>query len=149
MSMTLEQTSRYISENLMYLTTSFPNMKVVVLVHNGKNDIGMISNSLDTLTTYEILSRGMASCFDPMPKGVFNTTCQSYVSVIKPLVESVNGADGLICFWDTKIRKAAMLSTLDDCSLAMAIICEHLVRVISAGYNGFYDLSDNAPRVLH
>lgn len=144
----LEQASQHISENLMYLTENFPNMKVVVLVHNGNNDISMISNTFDTMNTYEILTRSMASCFEPMPKGTFSTTCKSYVSVIKPLVENIDGADGLICFWDKKIRKAAMLTTLGDCSLAIAIICEHLVRVIGASYNGFYELASDT-RVLH
>jgi hypothetical protein len=99
----------------------------------------MVSNFVEQQDIFQVLMRGMVSSFSPEPTGQFMSACKQFGETIKPAVESFSGAESVVCcFWDQKIKQAAMLSSISDRSVTFAIICEHIVRVIS-GESCYYD----------
>ena len=130
--MNLNQVSQHIGDCLSLLTTRhYPAMKVVVLIHNGDNNISMVTNFIDPKYVFEVLTRGMASCFDPTPQVDFKHACNRFLETIQPAVSTLNNSAGVVCFWDSSRKSAALISSLDDYSVSFAIICEHIYRTIS------------------
>jgi len=131
--MNLNEVNQHIGECISSLTTNnYPEMKIVVLIHNNNDDISMISNSMETRRVLEVLTRSMVSYFDPVPRPEFKLACHKFIDTIQPAVSSLsNDAAGVVCFWDDRIKSAAMISSLDNYLLSFAIICEHIFRTIS------------------
>lgn len=141
--MNLNEASQHIGECISLLTsTNYPAMKVVVLIHNGNNDISMISNFMEPKRIFEVLTRGMASCFDPTPRDEFKRACHKFLDTIQPTVSLLENSSGVVCFWDDHIRTAALISTLEDYSVSFAIICEHMYRTI-AGDVRYHQMPEN------
>jgi hypothetical protein len=139
----LNEATQHISECFSLLTTSkYPSMKVVMLLHD-QDVISMVSNFIEIKQVFEVLTRGMSSCFDPAPNKDFAATCQQFLATIQPAVSSINRTtEGVVCFWDDKAKSAAMISSLSDVSVSFAIICEHMFRTIS-GEAGLYSISES------
>jgi len=132
--MNLDEASQHIGECISLLTTTnYPAMKVVVLIHSNNNDISMVSNFMEPKHIFEVLTRGMASCFDPIPKPEFKSACTKFLETIQPAVSALDNSSGVVCFWDDKIKSAALISSLQDYSVSFAIICEHMYRTIAGG----------------
>jgi hypothetical protein len=145
--MNLVELSQHLCDNLLVLNDTNPTMEVVILIHSVNSEISMISNSTEELVTFEVLSRGMASCFDPKPKGAFKDTCHKYLDIIRPAVATLGKAESIVCFWDKKMRQSALISTLNDSSVVIAIVCEHMVRTLTAPH--FHEVHLDSSRVLH
>jgi hypothetical protein len=147
LTMNLVEVSQHLCDNLLVLTDDNPTMEVVILIHSVNSDISMISNTTKESVTFEVLSRGMASCFDPQHKGIFNDMCHKYLDVIKPTVAALGNAESIVCFWDKKMRKSSLVSSLTDSSVVIAIICEHMIRTLTAPH--FHEVHLDSSRVLH
>jgi hypothetical protein len=130
--MNIVQISEHIGECLTTLTAdTYPSLRCVVLIHGGDNDISMVSNFAEQQDIFEVLTRSMVSCFGPKPSGAFQIACLKIGEVIRPAILASAANSVVCCFWDDKLKESGILSTLDDRSVVFAIICEHMVRVIS------------------